>query len=89
MAFSDVLQGSLNSFREAHNDHVIRKQRNVDLPTGQSPNTMWQHPELFNTGSDLQRLYKGSIIAGVRFNIVFCLQLLYTRTQYLSFLTAY
>lgn len=50
MAFSDVLQASLNAFKEAHNQHVIRKQHGVDLPTGHSPETMWQHPELFETG---------------------------------------
>jgi hypothetical protein len=50
IAFSSMIQASLNQFRENHNAHNIRKQKNVDLPSGYSPAVMWENPAMFTTG---------------------------------------
>ena len=50
MTYGTILQQSLNEFREAHNAHVIRKQRGVELPTGHSPNAMWFQPQVLDAG---------------------------------------
>lgn len=50
LAFSSPVQKSLDEFRANHNAHRIRKQTGVDLPTGYSPDVMWQNPALFKTG---------------------------------------
>ena len=56
MAFKRPLQSSLNEFRETYNDHVIRRQKNVNLPTGYSPNIMYENPELFGKGMSVEYL---------------------------------
>lgn len=54
MAFNRPLQESLNNYRITYNAHRIRKQgKDVQLPTGHSPDVMWENPQLFGKGAHL------------------------------------
>lgn len=55
--FSPMVQDSLNQYRETHNMNVIRKQKGLKLPSGYSPNHMYEHHALLNAGKwDLQNI---------------------------------
>lgn len=45
-----MVQDSLNQYRETHNANPIRKQKGLDVPSGHSPNYMWENCTMFNVG---------------------------------------
>lgn len=48
--FSGMVQDSLNQYRDTHNANVIRKQKGLELPSGHSPNYMWENCAMFDVG---------------------------------------
>jgi hypothetical protein len=42
-----IVQGELDHFTERWNSHIIRRRRNKLIPSGVSPNELYEHPEYF------------------------------------------